>query len=222
MLTLTDKIKAAGQDTVVHRGGVRRRHRLADHRLDRGPCPATRRPGQLRQVGHGRAEVQQPGDQAGVRVLPEDRLHRRATSAAAPRPSSRRTSRPAATRCSKPRPAATCSSRPASSPARVASRTRCIAQLDTKVGVTAFPPKTEGDNPVLSGGDLASAFNNDANTLKLRNFIASKENGIEAGKAGYFSPHKTSTSRSTRTRRCRRSPGGALQGAPRRGSTGRT
>ena len=54
-----------------------------------------------------------------------------------------------------------------------------------------FPPKTEGDNPVLSGGDLAAAFNNDANALKLRNFIASKENGIEAGKAGYFSPHKT-------------------------------
>jgi alpha-glucoside transport system substrate-binding protein len=64
-----------------------------------------------------------------------------------------------------------------------------LAQLDTKVGVTAFPPKTEGNNPVLSGGDLASAFNNDANTIKLRNFIASKENGVEAGKAGYFSPH---------------------------------
>jgi len=64
-----------------------------------------------------------------------------------------------------------------------------LAQLDTKVGVTAFPPKAAGDNPVLSGGDLASAFTNDANTLKLRNFIASKENGIEAGKVGYFSPH---------------------------------
>jgi len=33
-------------------------------------------------------------------------------------------------------------------------------------------------------------MNNDANTLKVRNFIASKENGIEAAKAGYFSPHK--------------------------------
>jgi alpha-glucoside transport system substrate-binding protein len=65
-----------------------------------------------------------------------------------------------------------------------------LASLDSKVGVTAFPPKTEGDNPVLSGGDLAAAFNNDANTLKLRNFIGSKENGIEVGKAGYFSPHK--------------------------------
>ncbi len=66
-----------------------------------------------------------------------------------------------------------------------------LSQLDTKVGVAAFPAKEAGNNPVLTGGDLASAFNNDANTLKLRNFIASKDNGIEAGKAGYFSPHKT-------------------------------
>lgn len=66
-----------------------------------------------------------------------------------------------------------------------------LAKLDTEVGVYAFPPKTAGDNPVETGGDLASAFNNDANTIKLRNFIASKDNGVEAGKAGYFSPHKT-------------------------------
>jgi alpha-glucoside transport system substrate-binding protein len=64
-----------------------------------------------------------------------------------------------------------------------------IAELDTKVGVAAFPAKEAGNNPVLAGGDLAAAFNNDANTLKLRNFIASKENGVEVGKAGYFSPH---------------------------------
>jgi alpha-glucoside transport system substrate-binding protein len=66
-----------------------------------------------------------------------------------------------------------------------------IAKLDTEVGVTAFPPKEAGNNPVLTGGDLAAAFNNDANTLKLRNFIGSKENGTEVGKAGFFSPHKT-------------------------------
>ncbi|MDQ2782897.1 MAG: extracellular solute-binding protein [Actinomycetota bacterium] len=66
-----------------------------------------------------------------------------------------------------------------------------IASLDTTAGVTAFPPKTVGDNPVESGGDLAAAFNNDTNTLKLRNFIASKDNGIEVAKAGFFSPHKT-------------------------------
>ncbi|MFC7596594.1 ABC transporter substrate-binding protein [Terrabacter sp. GCM10028922] len=66
-----------------------------------------------------------------------------------------------------------------------------IAKLDTETGPLAFPAKTEGDNPVLIGGDLAAAFNNDANTLKLRNFIASKENGVEQAKAGAFSAHKT-------------------------------
>ena len=44
---------------------------------------------------------------------------------------------------------------------------------------------------MLVAGDIAAAFNNDANTLKLRNFIASKENGTEQAKAGSFSPHKT-------------------------------
>jgi alpha-glucoside transport system substrate-binding protein len=66
-----------------------------------------------------------------------------------------------------------------------------LAKLDTEVGVTAFPAKEAGNNPVLTGGDLAAAFNNDANSIKLRNFIASKDNGIEVGKAGYFSPHKS-------------------------------
>ena len=42
-------------------------------------------------------------------------------------------------------------------------------------------------NPVKPGGPLV---NNDASSLKVRNFIASKENGIEVGKAGFFSPHK--------------------------------
>ena len=77
MLALTDQLKSPGQGAVVHRRGVRPGHRLADHRLDRGPGPAAGRPGELRQVGDRGAEVQQPGDQAGVRVLPEDRLHRR-------------------------------------------------------------------------------------------------------------------------------------------------
>jgi alpha-glucoside transport system substrate-binding protein len=66
-----------------------------------------------------------------------------------------------------------------------------IAKLDTETGPLPFPAKTEGDNPVLFAGDLAAAFNNDANTLKLRNFIASKENGVEQAKAGAYSPHKT-------------------------------
>ncbi len=66
-----------------------------------------------------------------------------------------------------------------------------IAKLDTETAPYAFPPKTVGDNPVLTAGDLVAAFNNDANVLKLRNFIASKENGTEQAKAGAFSPHKT-------------------------------
>ncbi len=66
-----------------------------------------------------------------------------------------------------------------------------IAQLDTKTAPLPFPGMTAGDTPVLLGGDIAAAFNNDANTLKVRNFIASKENGTEQQKAGGFSPHKT-------------------------------
>ncbi len=66
-----------------------------------------------------------------------------------------------------------------------------IAALDTTAGVTAFPAKEAGNNPVEVGGDIAGAFNNDANTLKVRNFIASKENGTAAGKAGSLSPHTT-------------------------------
>ena len=68
---------------------------------------------------------------------------------------------------------------------------KVLASLDTTVGVTAFPPKVAGDNPVLGGGDLAGAFNNDANTIKLRNFIASKDHGIHAASVGNLSPHKT-------------------------------
>ncbi len=66
-----------------------------------------------------------------------------------------------------------------------------LASLDQTVGVTAFPPKTTGDLAVLGGGDLAGAFNNDANTLKLRNFIASKDHGINAASVGNLSPHKS-------------------------------
>jgi alpha-glucoside transport system substrate-binding protein len=66
-----------------------------------------------------------------------------------------------------------------------------IADLDTKTGPIPFPGNAAGENPVLIGGDIAAAFNNDANTLKVRNFIASKENGTEQAKAGAFSPHTT-------------------------------
>ena len=40
-------------------------------------------------------------------------------------------------------------------------------------------------------GKTMTRFINDANTLKVRNFIASKENGTEQQKAGGFSPHTT-------------------------------
>jgi len=66
-----------------------------------------------------------------------------------------------------------------------------LANLDATVGVSYFPPKTVGDNVVLGGGDLAAAFNNDSNTIKLRNFIASKDHGINAASVGNLSPHKT-------------------------------
>ncbi|GAA2482287.1 ABC transporter substrate-binding protein [Terrabacter carboxydivorans] len=66
-----------------------------------------------------------------------------------------------------------------------------ISKLDTETAPIAFPAKTATDNPVLVGGDIAAAFNNDPNTLKLRNFIASKENGTQQAKNGAFSPHKT-------------------------------
>ena len=66
-----------------------------------------------------------------------------------------------------------------------------IAKLDTETQPLSFPPKTVGDNPVEVAGDIVAAFNNDANSVKLRNFIASKDNGTEQAKAGAFSPHKT-------------------------------
>ena len=68
---------------------------------------------------------------------------------------------------------------------------KVVAALDSTAGVTAFPAKEAGNNPVLVGGDLAAAFNNDPNTLKVRNFIASKENGKAVAKSGTFSPHTT-------------------------------
>jgi alpha-glucoside transport system substrate-binding protein len=66
-----------------------------------------------------------------------------------------------------------------------------IANLDTVTQPLPFPAQTAGQNAVLVAGDIVAAFNNDANVLKLRNFIASKENGTQQAKNGAFSPHKT-------------------------------
>jgi alpha-glucoside transport system substrate-binding protein len=65
-----------------------------------------------------------------------------------------------------------------------------IAKLDTETQPMPFPPKTEGNNAVEVAGDIVAAFNNDPNVLKLRNFIASNENGKQQMKNGAFSPHK--------------------------------
>ncbi len=66
-----------------------------------------------------------------------------------------------------------------------------IAKLDSETQPVPFPPKTAGQNAVLVAGDIVAAFNNDANVLKLRNFIASNENGTQQMKNGAFSPHKS-------------------------------
>jgi alpha-glucoside transport system substrate-binding protein len=66
-----------------------------------------------------------------------------------------------------------------------------IAKLDTETHPYYFPAKTESDLPVEVAGDIVAAFNNDSNVLKVRNFIASKENGTQQAKNGAFSPHKT-------------------------------
>jgi alpha-glucoside transport system substrate-binding protein len=66
-----------------------------------------------------------------------------------------------------------------------------IANLDTVTQPLPFPPQTAGQNAVEVAGDIVAAFNNDANVLKLRNFIASNENGTQQMKNGAFSPHKS-------------------------------
>jgi alpha-glucoside transport system substrate-binding protein len=54
------------------------------------------------------------------------------------------------------------------------------------------PPRRPATTPSSS---VATSLRHSTTTSqhpgKLRNFIASKDNGIETGKAGYFSPHKT-------------------------------
>lgn len=66
-----------------------------------------------------------------------------------------------------------------------------IAKIDTETNPIPFPAKTAGENSVLVAGDIVSTFNNDPSSIKLRNFIASKENGTQQAKNGAFSPHKT-------------------------------
>ena len=149
-------------------------------------------PDELRQVGHRGAEVQQPGDQAGVRVLPEDRLHRRQRPRwhqvdrrdELPDRRQRAVRQPAGLL---PVQAGDVRRQQGRLPGRGAS-----PSLDTdgrRCTVPAEEPRATTRSSV--GGDIAAAFNNDANTLKLRNFIASKENGIKPARPAAFSPHKS-------------------------------
>lgn len=141
-------------------------------------------------MGRWHAEVQQPRDQAGLGLLPEDRLHR----GQRPRRHQGHRGDELPDRWQRPvrhPPACHLFKQATFIAGKGGFPDTVLAKADTEIGVVAFPAKEAGNNPVLTGGDLATAFNNDANTLKLRNFIASKDNGVEVGKAGYFSPHKS-------------------------------
>jgi alpha-glucoside transport system substrate-binding protein len=64
--------------------------------------------------------------------------------------------------------------------------------LDEEVGVFAFPPAEEGeDPPVVGGGDLATMLVDDEDTQEVMQMLAESDIGEEAAKTGaYISPHK--------------------------------
>ena len=65
LLDLTAQIQAdTGTRAVVHRLRLGRRDRLAGHRLDRGPRPASGRPRRLRPVGRQRGALHRPADRS--------------------------------------------------------------------------------------------------------------------------------------------------------------
>lgn len=66
--------------------------------------------------------------------------------------------------------------------------------LAENVGVFVLPPVTSGydGTPILGAGDMAAAFVNDSDVVKVLKFITSDEFGTEwAGDGGWLSPHKT-------------------------------
>lgn len=67
-----------------------------------------------------------------------------------------------------------------------------IADLDNAAGVFPLPPIQAGSGqPVLGAGDLVGAFNDDENTIKVVEYLASREIGeAVAPKGGYLSPWK--------------------------------
>ena len=68
------------------------------------------------------------------------------------------------------------------------------ANLAENVGVFVLPPVQSGYNgtPILGAGDMAAAFTNDSDVVKVMQFITSDKFGKEwAAAGGWLSPHKT-------------------------------
>ena len=196
-------------DAVVRRDREPGRDRLAGDRLDGGLRPALRRRRQVQAVGQARDPVQRPGGQAGRWTRSARSGSPRATSSAAGSRSRAPTSPPRATRCSTTRRSASCTARRASSRSRATSRTTVVADIDNQAGVFPLPPIEAGSGqPIMGAGDLAGLFNKEENTVKVLKYITGHEIGETlAPKGGFISAAgRTSTSRSTRTRRCGPSP----------------
>ncbi len=67
-----------------------------------------------------------------------------------------------------------------------------IANLDTELGVAAFPPATAGgENPVLGGGDLAVLMNDSDSAKEAMKLLSETDIGNSAAPTSSFiSPHK--------------------------------
>ncbi|GAA5159208.1 sugar ABC transporter substrate-binding protein [Ornithinimicrobium tianjinense] len=68
------------------------------------------------------------------------------------------------------------------------------SNLDEEVGLFVFPPAADGfkGQPILGGGDLATAFSYDTDTIEFMKFLTSDKFGGEwAAAGGWLSPHKT-------------------------------
>lgn len=67
--------------------------------------------------------------------------------------------------------------------------------IDTELGVFAFPPSESGfaGQPILGGGDTAALFNgNDEDAIEVMKFLTSDDFGAEWAQAGgWMSPHRT-------------------------------
>ena len=64
--------------------------------------------------------------------------------------------------------------------------------IDSEVGVFAFPPATAGgDTPMLGGGDMAVLLKDSAGSEAVMKMLADKNVGLKAaGTSSFFSPHK--------------------------------